>query len=285
MRGRRERGATGALIAIILVLVIVGLFANTVLRRVTSSGDDSDETIRKLAAGADALEQFAAISTRLPCPANPATNDGGEVITGGNFAKCDFPEGTIPWRTLGMKFDDALDNWGRKVSYRVYTGTNSIGSLTQPGGVSMVECDSVETVAAGDATPVTNGLGGLCLSDPDPLLRSTLPGNFSSPNGFLAGKGLALNDFGVPHSDVAYVLISHGATGLGGYTVSGVLMDLPSGNERDNVRDTGPFTARAFSDPDVAANNNSHFDDLLVYRSLPDLVRRANLSARNWPEP
>ncbi len=277
MRRRREQGATGALIAVILVLVMVGLFATSVLRRVAASGDDAGETLRRLAAGADALEQFAAINARLPCPANPATNDGGEVITGGNVAKCDFPEGTIPWRTLGMKFDDALDNWGRKVSYRVYTGTGSVGSLTQPGGVSMVECDTVESVG-GSTTSVSGGLGGLCVSDPDPLQRSTLPASF------LAGKGLSLDDFGTPHSDVAYVLISHGATGLGAYTVSGIRLDLPSGAERNNTQDIGAFTIRAFSDPDVAADNNAHFDDLLVYRTLPDLVKRANLSARDWPE-
>jgi type II secretory pathway pseudopilin PulG len=280
MRRRREQGATGALIAVILVLVMVGLFATSVLRRVAASGDEASETLRRLAAGADALEQFAAINARLPCPANPATNDGGEVITGGNIAKCDFPEGTIPWRTLGMKFDDALDSWGRKVSYRVYTGTNSVGSLTQPGGISMVECDTLETVN-GDATSVSGALGGLCypITDPDPLRRrSTLPANF------LAGKGLSLDDFGTSHSDVAYVLISHGATGLGGYTVSGIRLDLPSGAERNNTQDTGAFTIRAFSDPDVAADNSAHFDDLLFYRTLPDLVKRTNLSARDWPE-
>jgi len=47
---------------------------------------------------------------------------------------------------------------------------------------------------------------------------------------------------------------------------------------------SGPFTARAFSDPDIAADNMSHFDDLLVYRRLPDLVKRINLSARDWPD-
>jgi hypothetical protein len=277
MRHRREQGATGALIALVLVLVMVGLFATSVLRRVAAGGDESNEAVRRLAAGADALEQFAAINARLPCPADPAANNGVEVITSGNIAKCDFPEGTIPWRTLAMKFDDAFDSWGRKISYRVYTGTNSLGSLTQPGGVSMVECDTVEVVG-GAATSVSSSLGGLCVSNPDPLLRSTLPANF------LAGKGLTLNDFGTPHNDVAYVLVSHGATGLGGYTVSGVRMDLPSGDERNNTQDIGPFTVRTFSDPDVAATNNAHFDDLIVYRTLPELVRRANLSARDWPE-
>lgn len=278
MRHRREHGATGALIALILVLVMVGFLANSAFRRVATGSDENNETARRLSAGADALEQFAAVNGRLPCPADPATNDGGERIRSANIAKCNFPAGTIPWRTLGMKFDDAIDSWGRKISYRVYTGTSSTGSLTQPGGVNMVECDTSDP-GAGDATAVApNGRGGLCVSDPDPLLRSTLDASF------FAGKGMPLNDFGAFHGDVAYVLFSHGATGLGGYTVSGAILNLPSGDERNNVRNTGPFTIRAFSDPDVAADDSNHFDDLLVYRTLPDLVKRTNLSARDWPE-
>ena len=160
----------------------------------------------------------------------------------------------------------------------------------------MVRCDTDETVAAGDATPASNGLGGLCVpypDDPDLKLRTTIPGSFLGPNGFLAGKGLSLNDFGVNHPDVAFVLISYGATGLGAYTVSGVRLPLPpngspppsgDGDEYKNAQSTSTFAARAFSGPYDQANESIHFDDLLSYRTLPDLVRRANLSARVWPE-
>ena len=261
MNRGRERGATGTLVLIILILIIVGVLATSVLQRLTTGSDDSNQSVRVLAAGADALEQFAAVNARLPCPADPTLNTGVEDPLGGS-TNCSFPEGTIPWNTVGMRYDDAFDGWGRKISYRVYAGNKG---LTQPGGVSMVNCD---TSAAGNADGA-----GLCLAD-----------HSTGTAKFFQGKGLTVNDdFGSNHSDVAYVLVSHGATGLGAYTVSGVRMDLPAGDEKKNTKDTGPFAIHAFSDPDVAATNGSHFDDLLFYRTLPDLVKRAGLSARDWP--
>jgi type II secretory pathway pseudopilin PulG len=268
-----ERGASGLLILVILIFIIVGFLAIAALKRVTSSGDERNETQRRLAAGAAALEQFAASNARLPCPANPAVNDGVEVQAGA--ATCTYPEGTVPWKTLAMKYEDAFDAWERKISYRVYTG--NAGSLTQAGGVSMVECD-LNDPGSGNTTASAGGLGGLCVSDADPYKRST------TSTKFLAGKGLTLNDVGTAHGDVAYVLISHGSTGLGAYTVSGARLDLPAGDERDNTKENGSFTIKAFSEPDVEATSNQHFDDLLVYRTLPDLVKRIGLEAREWPD-
>ena len=273
MRGGRQRGASGVFILLVLALVIVGLFAAYSLKRVTTGADERDETNRKLALGAAVLEQYAATNSRLPCPADPALATGVEVQA--TAATCSFGEGTIPWSTLGMKAEGALDGWGRKISYRVYTG--NAGSLTQPGGLSMVECDTVEPTT-GNATASAGGLGGLCASNADPYLRVT------KPEKFLAGKGLSLNDSGTAHTDVAYVLVSHGRTGLGAYTIAGARLDLPAGDERGNTRETGAFTIKAFSDPDTGATSGQHFDDLLVYRTIPELVRRIGLAARDWPD-
>jgi len=280
MHAARQRGATGLLLLVVLALVITGLLAAYAVNRLSSASDDRTETMRRLNVAADALERFAAVNARLPCPSD-ATAAPGAVADGveaqATAATCSFDTGTIPWKTLGMKSDDAVDAWGRKLSYRVYDGNN--GSLTQPSGVSMVECDTVETATAGNATAVASSLGGLCASSADPYQRTTTPANF------LNGKGLSLTDMGVAHNDTAYVVISHGATGYGGYTVAGTQMPMPAGgSERNNTKDTGPFTIKEFSDPDTGVGTGQHFDDLLVYRTIPDLVQRIGLSARDWPE-
>ena len=278
MTRARQGGATGLFILAILLLIIAGIFAGYILQRVAAGGNERADTQRRLARAVATLVQFAAANRRLPCPADPTTamgaaNDGVEVQL--SAARCTFDEGTLPWKTLGMKSEDGFDTWGRKISYRVYTG--NAGSLTQPGGVSMVECDTVEPTA-GDATPVAASLGGLCVSSADPYARSTTPAKF------LDNKGLSLTDFGVAHNDTAFIVISHGATGLGGYTASGTRLDMPAGDERNNTKDTGPFTIRNFSDPDTGVSNAQHFDDLLAYLTLPDLVKAAGLEARDWPE-
>jgi type II secretory pathway pseudopilin PulG len=271
---RRQQGATGALIVAVLVFVLLGVMAAYLLSRVASGTGDQALTAKRLAAASEALDQYAGATSRLPCPADPALDTGIELTA--TAATCTYPEGTLPWATIGMKREDAFDSWGRKVSYRVYTGT--AGSLTQPGGASMVECDTLED-GAGPATATDGaGSGRLCLANPDPYQRATRPANF------LAGKGLTVDDAGTPRTDIAYVLVSHGATGLGGYSISGARLDLPLGEERDNTRATGPFTVRAFSDSDTPATKSDHFDDLLALRTIPDLVRRANLAARNWPD-
>ena len=271
MTGRRHQaGASAVLIVVVLVLILIGVLAAMALSRLGTSGRDASQSTSRLAIAADALEQFAGTSLRLPCPADPSLDTGEEVLPAVGAATCSFPAGTIPWKTISMRRDDAFDSWGRKLSYRVYTGNVAgVGSIVRPGGASMVDCDTVDPSPQG-VDPAT----GLCRAD-----HSTLDTEF------LNGKGLNLNDLGTAYTTVAFVVLSHGATGLGGYTVSGVRLDLPTGAQRNNTDATGPFTIRAFSDVDVAATMGTHFDDLLVYRTLPDLVKRANLSAREWPEP
>ena len=278
---RREEGAAGALIAVVLAFVTLLILAFVSLTRTATGSGDRETTTARLAAAGAALEGYASASYRLPCPADPASGDGAEVTNGA--ARCQFDQGTLPWKTIGMRRDDSFDAWGRKISYRVYTG--NAGSFTQPGGVSMANCDTHEAFSTG-ATSTAGGSGGLCKPDPntvDPATRTTTPAEF------LAGKGLYVSDFGTDHTDVAFVLVSHGVTGLGGYTASGTQLNMPPmGPERDNTG-TGDTLARAFkiqafSGADVGATDPAHFDDLLLYRGIEDLAKRANLAARNWPD-
>ena len=272
------------MVVVVMIVVLIAFLAAYAVSRIKGGTEDGGTTATRLAKAVDALEAFAAGAQRLPCPADPTidttttpadANEGLERIDPANTARCAYPEGTLPWRTIGMKRDEALDAWGRKLSYRVYTGNN--GSLTQPGGVSMVNCDTTETTPGG-TTATAASLGGLCNGSASPYARSTTPAQF------LDNKGLSLTDGTVAHNDVAYVIISHGATGLGGYTVSGARLAMPAGDERSNTRETGAFTIKAFSDVDVAATSGQHFDDLLAYRTLGDLVKRINLGGRDWPD-
>lgn len=262
------------MVLVVLLIIIILLVAMSVLARVREGIDEQSQTSRAIAAAADALERFAALHRRLPCPANPTLDNGDEMQNGATCAPA-VAEGTLPWNTLGLGREQALDSWGRKISYRVYTG--AAGSLTQAEGVSMVSCDTNEP-APGGATAVGGSAGGLCRTSADPFQLNT------TPSQYFAGKGLSLDDSGTPRPDVAFILISHGKTGLGAYTRAGTRLFVPFGDERGNTRETGPFKIRAFSDTDTSAIFPSHFDDLLVYRTLPDLVKRIGLSARDWPE-
>lgn len=273
----RQQGIAGGLIAVVLVLILVGFLATQVLSRLGAGTRASDAATARLASVADAIEQYATSAGRLPCPANPALDTGDEAVPLPNVGTCSFPEGTVPWKTIGARREDAFDAWGWKISYRAFSGTAGVaGSLTQPGGTSMVECDTADP-GAGATTAVAGVQGGLCVSNADPTLRSTLEASF------LANKGLPLTDSGTA-TTAAYLLVSHGPTGRGAYTTAGVRTEMPMGDELGNTAAAGPFRIRAFSDAGTDPSTATHFDDRLFYRTLPDLVRRTSLAARNWPE-
>src|SRR5688500_12741458 len=139
---KRQTGAGGLFIGVILVLLIVGILASIAYLRRGAQGERLAQDARRFEAVQTSLVQFISANGRLPCPANPALDTGDElpVVPTGT---CSFPQGSVPWKTLGAKRDDAIDAWGWKISYRVYTGT--AGSLTQPNGANMASCDTAET--------------------------------------------------------------------------------------------------------------------------------------------
>ena len=276
---RRESGISIAMVLVVLVLAATAMLAAMALARLRDVDGDRTATQAELQRAVDAIDQFAAAQHRLPCPADPTLDAGVEAVTAVGAATCQSAadEGTLPWKTLGIPRDASIDAWGDKISYRVYTGNK--GSLVQPEAVNMTQCDTVEP-GSGNTTAGAGSAGGLCVTNTDPTQRST------SVAKFLQGKELSLTDNGAARSNVAYVVISHGKTGYGAYTTTGVRKAYSDvkGDELANTRANGPFTIRAFSDVDVEANSAQHFDDLILYRTLPDLVAKIGLAARDWPD-
>ena len=263
---RRQSGVSLFVVAIVLILAAGAIFALTSLFRTRLAGAGSTQAIAAFANLQTALEQYAGSTGRLPCPANPAL-DTGVASPAVATSTCDFPAGTIPWSTIGARRDDAYDPWGFKISYRVYTG--AAGPLTQDNGASMVQCDTSTTRSPGMLAT------GRCYQ---------AFGRHTASTEFLAGKGLAVTDFGTAVTGVAYVLVSHGSSGLGAWASGGLQRDAPANvAELANTTATGPFTAQAAAD-ETSPTSTAHFDDLVTYRTIEELARRANLAARDWPD-
>jgi hypothetical protein len=263
-----QSGVSLLLVGVVLILIVGAILAFLALFSTSHGAATVADTATRLTRAQTALEQFAGSTGRLPCPANGTLDTGDEDRGGGSLGTCNSVPGTLPWHTIGLRHDDGLDAWGWKISYRVYTG--AAGSLTQDNGASMVNC----TIGA-LASP---GLGptGLC-----PAIAPA--GNHADRNEFVAGKGLTVNDYGTVRSDAAFVLVSHGPTGLGSYTSAGVQQAMPvNTDEVSNTTATGPYVARAAVTVGLLASDPNFFDDLIAYRSIFDLAANANLSARNW---
>ena len=260
---RTERGASGIFVAVVLLLVAAGIIVALSFTGVTAKGDRGRQVAASMGVVQTALRVFATGNNRLPCPADPNSTNGLE--SAGAAGACNFPAGTIPWATLGLRVDDAVDPWGEVLSYRVFAGATG---LTRTNGATMTNCTT---------DPAATG----------PLVGGNCDSAYNTPEAaWLAGKGLRVNDFGNVVTDAAYVVLSHGASGLGGFTPAGQQKTpLPaSADELSNLSGlaTTTYVARAASAETVGAEDPAHFDDLVAYARIVDLVRAAGLGGRLW---
>ena len=276
---RQSHGAVLFATVVALSLAIIVILAGTIFGISEMRAGRTERTLDGLKRIEDALIQFVAVNGRLPCPANGALDTGVENPADPNpqngAATCATLVGTVPWLTLGISQDFALDAWAQKISYRVFHGATG---LTQTGGASMADCDLYDT--------------GLSIPLPANGLCETVTHDNTAEQ-FLFGKGLSFDDKGDTTSSVAFVLISHGPTGRGAFLPGGVQTPLPNaGNvpERANAaNDTSipaqrTFYARGFSDPSVSPDDANHFDDLTRFIRIDELIRKAARRARDWPD-
>ena len=103
----------------------------------------------------------------------------------------------------------------------------------------------------------------------DDLVRDDGVKNTASTNG-LSVEDEAPNWF-------AWVLISHGVSGLGAWLPNGQpILPTPASKELANTQPTGPFVRREESVVDLdPATSPNHFDDVLMYESIEDLKNRS----------
>lgn len=91
-------------------------------------------------------------------------------------------------------------------------------------------------------------------------------------------SGLAVNDGDKNPTGLAWVLISHGASGLGAWLPNGQpILPTPASQELANTQPTGPFVRREESVVDLdPATSPNHFDDVLMYESVEDLKNHSS---------
>jgi len=130
-----------------------------------------------------ALRAYALIRQELPCAADGALDTG---LANPTLGACITPEGTVPWATLGLQKDDALDAWNRKISYRVREGNTS---LIPPPATLTVRDDYVNPPTIANVAWVLishgpTGYGAWLLkgNSPAPAQRMVLPTDVAAPS-------------------------------------------------------------------------------------------------------
>jgi prepilin-type N-terminal cleavage/methylation domain-containing protein len=271
---RKARGFTLVEMAIVLVIIgmIVALFASVTTTLLSSQRRQT--TANRLAGVDAALVQFVTQSQRLPCPAL-GTRASTDPLAGTEATPCaSQTNGVVPWRALGLGEQDATDGWGRRITYRVNP------PLTGVSGMSMYWCDpaGAAVVAAGSAcTSVTTPcVGTACVS---PLI-------------FLTNKGLQvrrkdgvtiiMDPTSPAVTGAAYVLVSPGETGGGGYTNAGMLAPTTTTDGTQELKNYASLDLQPYYVDDEISDGAgaSHFDDVVLRPSVLNVVTRAGLGPR-----
>ncbi len=231
------------LIELAIVLAILGLLlgGGSMLLQPLLDSNKRTETKARLKVIEDALVLSAATNFDLPCPSNPALGPGsaanGNEADPATVCNRQMASGGVPWRTLGLSEADVLDGWGRRISYAV------TGPLTVANALN---CPSV-------------GFGQ--------ITQGRLENR--GANNVVAGSGAV----GTPSpTRAAYVLISHGENGAGGYLPSGAQTStaLASTTELANVKPVGSGNASAvvfYYEKLAAGDAIVGFDDIVRSRT------------------
>ncbi|HAU29201.1 MAG TPA: hypothetical protein DCW68_03715 [Rhodospirillaceae bacterium] len=151
MKEFQRRGRDGIVFlfaaGVVIAVGAMALLGRTALDQARQETSSRIVTSKDMLRIQDAMRLFVKRNQRLPCPADGAEslysdNGSTERWTAG-YRKCTFASGhdmsygTLPWRTLGLQPEDALDRWGRRISYRAYDGDGAgIGSLTYGEDIS-----------------------------------------------------------------------------------------------------------------------------------------------------
>lgn len=186
-----------SLVELTIVLVIVALLSSGLMFGLSAQRDAAanQDVQRQLDNAKEALLGFAITNGRLPCPANPALASSSAGAGLESCATQSTGHGVLPWATLGLP---ETDPWGQRITYFASTKFTAI-------------------VVA----------GALCSFAMD---TGVAPNNAGTANVKLtsaSGSNIA--------SDLAAVILSHGAQGVGGYTTNGTKIAGAVGDEDENA--------------------------------------------------
>ena len=234
-----------------------------------------------------ALTQFVQQQKRLPCPADGtlvSTNANAGTEQNWSAAGCTGNQqgGVAPWRALGLSESDASDGWDRRLTYRLDP------ALGKTGGMDMSLCDPAGTEGGVAPAPSCN-----------PGCSSTSLATCTPPVMFLRGRGLLVKNVArttvmdpapspstAAPTGAAYVLVSPGESGGGGYLSSGQLGVSAAGDGTEEMKNYAslPFTSLTVTyyvdDSIIATLDTTHFDDIVSRPAVLSLASKAGLGPR-----
>ncbi len=286
----RQRGGVLLFVALLVVAISMSLVAMHLMRTQTQRLVQATSPAATLARVDTALAAFVSQHKRLPCPArgNVASGVAGagteSINLGtGQCVPANQADGVVPWLALGLSEDDVRDPWHARISYRVQPSLAS--NLLLLANMSWCDPAGATDSASGASLPCNSPCNGA---------------SCRNPLNYLYAKGLPVRDATgawlnqpsppwpgspppPPATGAAYVLVSHGANGVGAYNAAGVLQagSTPGNNELVNMNGQALTGATVFIDTArVSVAGPTYFDDLLSHPSLSTVLAAAALGPR-----
>lgn len=251
-----------SLVEMTIVVVLMGIMMTLGIAAFDAqlSSAALSSTKRKQEIIKDALIGYLRDYKRLPCPdttalgAAPPTGQETRQTAGVPTTVCASYWGTVPYTTLGLTRDVAIDGFGNIYSYFV----SSAQSIAEPDWTLTQNTAAVPGFSVGN------------------------PGRFG-----ITDNGLATT---LSANLAVAVIVSHGKNGFGAYTTKGTRNDQPTAGteERTNAPDAaappGPWnlvttttTAPTLPDPGIAElvsrDRSDTFDDIVLAIRPNDLLQ------------
>ncbi|MGE3334314.1 MAG: LamG domain-containing protein [Rhodospirillaceae bacterium] len=221
----RDEGVAGIVIAIIVSILAFSALSVFMSKFAGPTRDvpRAQTTAVHASLVQSALLAYLNVNATLPCPDTDATPDGQSDSCNATGTTA----GTLPWRTIGLSRDDALDGYGTFYSYVVSAEAKDV-------------CLSVGSDFDSNVAPTYTGE---LLNSDELEVRLTTQA---------AGEG----------TYVPFVVFSHGPNKLGGISASGAAYSAPfaGSDEEDNA---GATPAVIFSGPYDVTQGSDYFDDVV----------------------
>lgn len=323
-REKRQRGLTLLEMAITVAVLGVIMAGALELYDRARTQQQIETTYSNIDSITDALSVYVAAAGRLPCPADPAAADAifgwergvsvADLQAQAGYAPtghCDAAtrNGIVPFMTLGIARQTAMDGWGRYYTYAVspvFTRPNDQSATIADSGKVHGRCRHAGWVSPSDRFNRNAIKARFCCADQMPptfdvdsdliilhtaggmLSPVRTPGTMANYDDLARTTMAHQGDSEVPVMDTtpiegpAFVLVSHGRDGRGAWLGNGT-------DHRFNPPESGPESINAGTDrvfvdgPWNLVPGSEYFDDIVRWMTQDGIMAAHGALSCQYP--
>jgi prepilin-type N-terminal cleavage/methylation domain-containing protein len=257
---QRKRTAF-SMVELSIVLAIVAIIISSAVTVSTSAIKNAKvkSTKERMTIIENALALYVATNKRLPCPArldliSTDSSYGLEAgakgtctttgITEGGIGGTALVYGMAPVRTLGLKSEMGSDGFDNKFSYIVSQHLTDVCSDVSPSN-----CFGVAAISEGGDNAIE--------------IEETLSGSAEDITRI-----------------AAYVILSHGPDGAGGFNKNGTVQNDETNSVTDEDNNLVAVDATDFSNNNfIVTSNDAGFDDIVLYNTRSGIIAKASIAS------